>query len=97
MPDKEGVALPDSISLIYPGFCPIDKLISLADTPALVRSIASRNPKSFSSIKPPLAYIISDNNMFLTGCYPLKLLTIRYLSVIMYIVDGLKPISIYNR
>ena len=53
MPDKEGFDLPDSILYIYPGFCPIDKLISLADTPLAIRSATSLSINSFFSIAPP--------------------------------------------
>ena len=40
----------------YPGFCPIDRLMSRADTPFSPRNFAKRREKSFSVIleSPPL-------------------------------------------
>ena len=52
MPGNDGSDFPDSILLMYPGFCPIDKLISRADTPFFSLSCASLNAKSFSSNTP---------------------------------------------
>ena len=43
--DIEGKALPFSMLLIYPGLCPIDKLISRADTPISSLSFAKRSGK----------------------------------------------------
>ena len=51
--DIDGRAFPHSILLIYPVFCPIDRLISLEDTPFLVRSFASLVGKSSSYIISP--------------------------------------------
>lgn len=46
----DGSALPVSILLIYPGFCPIDRLISRADTPFCILNWESLSQKPLSSI-----------------------------------------------
>ena len=54
----EGSAFPVSILLIYPAFCPIERLISRAETPFFVLNIASLVEKSSSCIlsRTPLLY-----------------------------------------
>lgn len=57
--DMVGKVVPHSIARIYPGFCPMERLMSLADTPFFVRSSASRleNCSSYmSNHHPSLLY-----------------------------------------